>query len=206
MRWPVTTLLLAGAMAAPTTAQSPARSGASSFDVVETTIAQIHAAMRQKKLTCRALVQTYLARIERFDKQGPSLNAVVVTNPMALEEAAALDKRFAHSGLTGPLHCIPMVVKDNFETIGLQSANGSKSLEGFVSDKDAFQVARIKAAGAIVIAKTNMAEFAFSPQESLSSIQGHTKNPYDARSRAGGIERRHGRVRGGELCDGRARQ
>ena len=71
-----------------------------------------------------------------------------------------------------------MVVKDNFETIGLQSANGSKSLEGFVSDKDAFQVARIKAAGAIVIAKTNMAEFAFSPQESLSSIQGHTKNPY----------------------------
>jgi Asp-tRNA(Asn)/Glu-tRNA(Gln) amidotransferase A subunit family amidase len=71
-----------------------------------------------------------------------------------------------------------MVVKDNFETIGLQSADGSKSLEGFVSDKDAFLVARIKAAGAIIIAKTNMAEFAFSPQETLSSLQGHTKNPY----------------------------
>ena len=71
-----------------------------------------------------------------------------------------------------------MVVKDNFEPIGLQSADGSKSLEGFVSDKDAFQVARIKTVGAIVIAKTNMAEFAFSPQETLSSIQGHTRNPY----------------------------
>jgi Asp-tRNA(Asn)/Glu-tRNA(Gln) amidotransferase A subunit family amidase len=70
------------------------------------------------------------------------------------------------------------VVKDNYETIGLQSADGSKSLEGFVSDKDAFLVARIKAAGAIVIAKTNMAEFAFSPNETLSSIQGQTKNPY----------------------------
>src|SRR6187401_1683981 len=72
-----------------------------------------------------------------------------------------------------------MVVKDNFETIGLQSANGSKALEGFISNKDAFLVARIKAAGALVIAKTNMAEFAFSPQETLSSIQGHTRNPYD---------------------------
>jgi amidase len=71
-----------------------------------------------------------------------------------------------------------MVVKDNFETIGLQSADGSKSLEGFVSDKDAFLVQRIKAAGAIVLAKTNMAEFAFSPYETLSSLQGQTKNPY----------------------------
>ena len=149
------------------------------FNVVEASIADIHAAFKAKRLTCVALVNTYLARIQAYDKQGPSLNAVVVTNPDALTRAAELDKLYAQKGLTGPLHCIPMVVKDNFETIGLQSANGSKSLEGFVSDKDAFQVARIKAAGAIVIAKTNMAEFAFSPQESLSSIQGHTRNPYD---------------------------
>jgi Asp-tRNA(Asn)/Glu-tRNA(Gln) amidotransferase A subunit family amidase len=93
--------------------------------------------------------------------------------------ADALDKQFAaRKTLTGPLHCIPVVVKDNFETIGMMSAAGSKALQGFVSDKDAFQVKRIKAAGAIVIAKTNMAEFAFSPYQSLSSIQGHTKNPY----------------------------
>ena len=149
------------------------------FNVVEATIADIHAAFKAKRLTCVALVEMYLARIAAYDKQGPSLNAVTLTNPDALKRAAELDKLYAQKGLTGPLHCVPMVVKDNFETIGLQSANGSKSLEGFVSDKDAFQVARIKAAGAIVIAKTNMAEFAFSPQESLSSIQGHTKNPYD---------------------------
>jgi len=149
-----------------------------SFNVVEATIADIHAAFKAKRLTCAALVDAYLARIAAYDKQGPSLNAVVVTNPEAPKRAAELDREYARRGLTGPLHCIPMVVKDNYETIGLQSANGSKSMEGFVSDKDAFQVARIKAAGAIVIAKTNMAEFAFSPQESLSSIQGHTKNPY----------------------------
>ena len=148
------------------------------FNVVETTIADIHAAFKAKRLTCAALVDAYLARIAAYDKQGPSLNAVVITNPEVRSQAAELDRRYARSGLTGPLHCIPMVVKDNFETIGLQSANGSKSLEGFISSKDAFLVARIKAAGALVIAKTNMAEFAFSPQETLSSIQGHTKNPY----------------------------
>ena len=173
LRTPFVVALLTGALLAPVAPQAPAP-----FDVVETTIAQIRTAMRQKKLTCRALVQAYLDRIERFDKQGPSLNAVVLTNPNALAEADALDKRFASRGPVGPLHCIPMVVKDNFETIGLQSANGSKSLEGFVSSVDAFQVRQIKAAGAIVIAKTNMAEFAFSPYESLSSIQGQTKNPY----------------------------
>ncbi len=129
-----------------------------------------------------------------------------IINPDAKTQAADMDRRFAQSGLTGPLHCIPMVVKDNFETIGLQSADGSKSLEGFVSDKDAFLVRRIKAAGAIVIAKTNMAEFAFSPYETLSSLQGHTKNPYALDRVPAGIERRHGRVGGGELRDSRPRQ
>ena len=150
----------------------------SAFEVVEASIAQIHAAFQKKTLTCRALVTSYLARIDAYDKQGPSLNAVVIKNPDVLAQADEKDRQFAQRGLTGPLHCIPMVVKDNFETIGLQSANGSKSMEGFVSDKDAFQVARIKAAGALVIAKTNMGEFAFSPQETLSSLLGHTKNPY----------------------------
>ena len=80
--------------------------------------------------------------------------------------------------MAGPLHCIPTIVKDNFETIGLQSAAGSVTMQGFVSDKDAFQVRKIKEAGAIVLAKSNMGEFAFSPQETLNSMQGHTKNPY----------------------------
>ena len=149
------------------------------FDVHEASIAQIHAAMRAGRISCRGLVEQYLKRIDMFDKNGPSINAIVVTNPGALKQADALDQRFKQSGATGPLHCIPMIVKDNFETIGLQSANGSLALAGYVSDKDAFQVKKIKDAGAIVIAKSNMAEWAFTPNETLSSIlPGYTKNPY----------------------------
>jgi amidase len=149
------------------------------FRVEETSIAQIHEAMKAGRLTCRGLVDAYLRRIEAYDKNGPSLNAIVVINPDAAKQADDLDRRFAQSGLSGPLHCIPAIVKDNFETIGLQSAAGSLSLKGFVSNKDAFQVKRIKDAGAIVIAKSNMAEFAFSPYETVNSLlPGYTRNPY----------------------------
>jgi len=149
------------------------------FRIEETTIAQIHDAMRTGQLTCRALVDGYLRRIEAYDKNGPALNAIVVVNPDARREADELDRRFAQGGLTGPLHCIPTIVKDNFETIGLQSAAGSLALEGFVSNKDAFLVKRMKQAGAIVLAKSNMAEWAFSPYETVNSIlPGYTRNPY----------------------------
>lgn len=145
----------------------------------ETTIAQVHAAMKAGRLTCRALVDYYLRRIDAFDKRGPAINAIIVTNPEALKEAEELDRRFKASDPVGPLHCVPAIVKDNFETIGLQSASGSLSLQGFVSHKDAFQVRRIKEAGAIVLAKSNMAEFAFTPYETVGSLlPGYTKNPY----------------------------
>jgi len=157
-----------------TAQQAPAQ-----FSVEETTIAQIHAAMRGRRLTCRALVEAYLKRIDAYDKRGPAINALVVLNPNATKEADELDHRFAQGGLTGPLHCIPAIVKDNFETIGLQSADGSLSLQGFISNKDAFLVRKIKEAGAIVLAKSNMAEFAFSPYETVNSIlPGYTRNPY----------------------------
>ena len=149
------------------------------FQLGETTIAAIHAAMTSGQLTCHALVEQYLRRIEAYDTNGPGLNAIVQINARALTEADDLDRRFKTTGPTGPLHCIPVIVKDNFETIGLQSAAGSLSLEGFVSDKDAFQVRKIKEAGAIVLAKSNMAEWAFTPYETVSSIlPGYTRNPY----------------------------
>jgi Asp-tRNA(Asn)/Glu-tRNA(Gln) amidotransferase A subunit family amidase len=148
------------------------------FRVEEATIADIHAALKSGRVTCRALVEQYLRRIEVYDKNGPALNAIVLTNPEALKQADEMDRRGAQN-FVGPLHCVPMIVKDNFETIGLQSANGSLALAGFVSSKDAFQVRRIKEAGAIVLAKSNMAEWAFTPYETLSSIlPGYTKNPY----------------------------
>lgn len=160
-------------------AAAPAAQAPPPFELHEATISQIHAAMKAGRLTCRTLVEQYLRRIDAFDKNGPSINAIVVTNPDALKQADALDQRYRQSGPVGPLHCVPMLVKDNFETIGLQSANGSLALQGFVSDKDAFQVKKIKDAGAIVLAKTNMAEWAFSPVETINSIlPGYTKNPY----------------------------
>jgi amidase len=149
------------------------------FRIEEATIAQIHAALEARQITCRGLVEQYLRRIEVYDKNAPALNAIVVTNPAALTQAEDLDRRAAQGQRAGPLHCIPLIVKDNFETTGLQSANGSLALAGFVSNKDAFQVRRVKEAGAIVLAKSNMAEWAFSPQETVSSIlPGYTKNPY----------------------------
>jgi Asp-tRNA(Asn)/Glu-tRNA(Gln) amidotransferase A subunit family amidase len=157
--------------------QAPPAAGP--FRVEETTIEQVHEAMRAKRLTCRALVDAYLRRIDAYDKNGPGINAIVQVNPEAQEQADDLDRRYAQSGPVGPLHCIPAIVKDNFETIGLQSAAGSLSLKGFVSNKDAFLVKRIKEAGAIVLAKSNMAEFAFSPYETVNSIlPGYTRNPY----------------------------
>ena len=156
-----------------------AGSASAQFRVEETTIAQIHAAFKGNRLTCHALVAQYLARIEAYDKKGPAINAIVVVNPDALRTADSLDARFRREGLIGPLHCVPMIVKDNFETRDLPTTAGSLAFQGFISDKDAFQVKRIREAGAIVLAKSNMAEFAFSPYETVNSIlPGYTRNPY----------------------------
>ena len=170
---------LLAALVAATISVTAGQQRPAAFQLEETTIARIHAAMKAGQLTCRGLVEQYLRRIEAYDKAGPALNAIVVVNPEALAEADELDRRAKQGAFAGPLHCIPTIVKDNFETIGLQSAAGSLSLKGFVSNRDAFQVRRIKAAGAIVLAKSNMAEFAFTPYETVSSIlPGYTKNPY----------------------------
>ncbi len=109
------TLVLTILAALPLAAQKPAP-----FEVEEATIAQVHEAMKAGRLTCRALVGQYLKRIEAYDKNGPAINSIVVLNPDAEKQADELDRRFAQSGLTGPLHCVPIIVKDNFETNGLQ--------------------------------------------------------------------------------------
>lgn len=155
-------------------AQGPA------FDISRATIAELHEGFRAGSLTCRAVVEASLARIEAHDKRGAALNAIILTNPDALGIADSLDRRFRGTRTAGPLHCVPVIVKDNFNTAGLQTTAGSLSLAGFIPDHDAFQVARLKAAGAIVLAKSNMAEFAFSPLETVGSLlPGYTRNPYD---------------------------
>ncbi len=157
-------------------AGSPSPSG---FVLEEATIAEIHAAMEAGDLTARQLVEMYLERIEAYDKSGPALNAIIRLNPNALERADELDAAFAESGLTGPLHGIPVIVKDNYDTHDLPTSGGSASLAESIPPDDAFQVRRIREAGAIVLAKSNMAEFAFSPYETVGSmLPGYTRNPY----------------------------
>jgi amidase len=150
------------------------------FTLEETTIAQIEAALRDGSMTCRSLVEQYLARIDAHDKKGAALNAIVIVNPDALKIAGDLDRRFRQSGPVGPMHCVPVIVKDNYETIDMPTTAGSLSLKGMMTGKDAFVVKRLRDAGGVMIAKSNMAEFAFSPVETVNSIlPGYTRNPYD---------------------------
>ena len=172
-------LLLALGVALAVLQTAPAAQPALPFVVDEATIAQIQEALRGGTLTCRQLVAAYLARIEAYDKNGPAINAVVMVNPEVLAQADALDARARAGAFAGPLHCVPLIVKDNFETAGMQSSNGSLSLAGYLPAKDAFLVQRVKAAGALVLAKSNLAEWAFTPYETVSSIlPGYTRNPY----------------------------
>ncbi len=168
-------VLVVATLAAPAVVAAQTRG----FRVEEATIAEVQVALQSGRLTCRGLVTRYLARIEAYDKQGPAINAIITQNPNALAEADSLDGVMKRRGPLGPLHCVPMIVKDNFTTAGIQTTAGSLALKGFIPEHDAFQVRRVREAGAIVLAKSNMDEFAWSPYETVSSIlPGYTKNPY----------------------------
>jgi len=152
-------------------AQSPP-----AFEVHEATIAQVQAALKSNRITCQTLVEKYLDRIAAYDKQGPAINSLILVNPNAIDEAKVLDRRTTPAG---PLHCVPLIVKDNMETAGITTTNGALVFSKYIPAKDAFQVARAKRAGAIVLAKASMAEWAFSPYETVNSVlPGYTKNPY----------------------------
>ncbi len=151
---------------------------ASKFTLLEASISDIHQAFQKGTCSCEQLVTAYLQRIQAYD-QSTRLNAIVVTNTDALRVAKQLDAQYAETKKMRPLHCIPLIVKDNYQTKGLQTTAGSLALKGFVPLEDAYQVRVLKAAGAIVLAKSNMAEWAFSPMVTISSIAGETLNPYN---------------------------
>ena len=151
---------------------------AGKFEVEETTISAIHQAFKKGTCNCEQLVSTYLQRIQTYDKP-TKLNAIVLTNPEALQMARELDAEYRRTRKLRKLHCIPLIVKDNYNTQGLQTTAGSLALKGFAPTEDAYQVRVLKEAGAIVLAKSNMAEWAFSPMVSISSIAGETLNPYN---------------------------
>ncbi|WP_419162725.1 amidase [Candidatus Palauibacter sp.] len=164
-----------------TAARLPLR--AQTFTVEEATIAEVHAAFQAGDLTCEGLVRSYLARIDAYDKQGPRLNSIAIVNPEALEEARGLDAAFATGGLIGPLHCIPVLLKDQVETRDMPTTFGSVLFAGYVSGRDATIVTRIKEAGALIIAKTNMGEFA---SRYVGSGFGIIRNAYDPRRNPSG--------------------
>jgi len=158
----------------------PLFSSIAPFRVDEATIADIHAAMKAGQLTAQQLVRMYLDRIEAYDKKGPYINSIITINPKAMQVAAELDAKFAQSGFVGPLHGIPIIVKDNFNTFDLPTTNGMLSLKDSVPPEDAYVVRKVREAGAIILAKSNLAEFASSGAYTLSSIlPGYTRNPYD---------------------------
>ena len=165
-------LLTAASVVAATPPPKP------SFPVEETTIASTQAAIRSGKVTCHQLVEAYLDRVRAYD-QPTRLNTVVIMNPTALADADRLDRDFARTHKLLPLQGIVIVVKDNYDTRGLQTTGGSLALKGFIPKDDAFMVKRLRDAGAIILFKSNMAEWAFSPVVTESSIDGITRNPYD---------------------------
>ena len=153
-----------------------ALAAAQDFRLMEATIDEVHAAFAAGSLTCRGLVEGYLARIAAYDQAGPALNAIQHVNPRAAEEADALDAAFAESGPTGPLHCVPVLLKDQVETRDMPTTYGSALFEGFMSGRDATIVTRMREAGAIILAKTTMGEFA---SRYVGSGFGIIRNAYD---------------------------
>src|SRR5580692_5039802 len=151
---------------------------AAHVDITEITIAETQRAIAEHRISCHEVIEQYLQRIQAYD-QSTRLNALVVVNPNALAEADRFDAEFKLSQKIHGLQCIGIIVKDNYDTKDLQTTGGSLAMKWFVPGSDAFMVQRIRAAGAIILAKSNMAEWAFSPYETVSSIAGITRNPYD---------------------------
>ncbi len=158
------------------------------FPVEEATVAAIHAAYREGRATAAAIAQAHLDRIAAYDRKGPAIGAIILINPQALADAAALDARLKETGrLAGPLHGIPVLVKDNYDVAGLQTTGGSAALLGWVPSKDCTAVRKLRAAGAIILAKTTMSEWARGGLDNINSVlPGFARNPYNTAYATGG--------------------
>jgi Asp-tRNA(Asn)/Glu-tRNA(Gln) amidotransferase A subunit family amidase len=153
--------------------------------IIALSISELQSQMASGALTSVELVQFYLDRIAAFDQRGPRLNAIQHANPQALEIARQLDAERAATGPRSLLHGIPVVVKDNYETVDMPTTAGSVLFEGFAPERDAFLVQRLREAGAVILAKTTMHEFAYGII-TVGSMFGATRNPYDLQRNPGG--------------------
>jgi amidase len=154
------------------------------FNLVEATIDDIHAAYKSGQLTCRQLVQMYLDRIEAFDKKGPAINAIITVNSDALKEADRLDAAYKASGPVGPLHGIPVIVKDQADVKGMPTTLGSVLFKDYYPDRDSFVAENLRKAGAVILAKATLGELGGG--DTHGSLFGSTRNPYDTERTVGG--------------------
>ena len=154
------------------------------FQLVEATIEDIHEAYNAGTLTAHQLVQLYLDRIEAYDQQGPAINAIISVNAAALREADRLDATFETSGFVGPLHGIPVILKDQVNAAGMRTTLGSILFEDYYPDGDAFVIEQLREAGAIILAKTTLGELGGG--DTHGSLFGSTRNPYALDRTAGG--------------------
>ena len=150
---------------------------AKTFELSTATVLDVQQAMSAGALTSEQLVKLYLARIEAYDQAGPKLNTIITLNAAALDTARALDAERKISGPRSPLHGVPLFIKDNFDTADLPTTGGSLALKDTVAPDDAFTVAKLRAAGAIILAKANLDEFARGGT-GTSSLGGQTLDPY----------------------------
>ncbi len=156
--------------------------------ILEATIDDLHRLILQGQTTALAIVEAHLQRIEKYDRRGPALWSIIAINQEALTDADALDRAFAETGkLTGPLHGIPALVKDNYDVAGMQTTGGSAALLGWIAPEDSTAVAKLRAAGAIILAKTTMSEWARGGLDNINSVlPGFARNPYNTAHATGG--------------------
>ncbi|MBL9199815.1 MAG: amidase [Opitutaceae bacterium] len=173
------------ACAAAVVSFTATRLTAATVDVLELTIADAHAGFAAKRFTVRQLTQAYLDRIAAYDLKGPAIRCIVAVNPGALADADKLDAEFAKTGqLVGPLHGIPVLVKDEIDVAGMATTQGTVVFKDYVTPLDSFVVARLRAAGAIILAKTTLSEFAGG--DTYSALTGNSRNPYALDRTVGG--------------------
>jgi amidase len=161
----------------------PQETGPPAFELEEATVAELQRGMEEGRWTARGITELYLERIEEVDRAGPAVNSVIVTNPEAALEAEALDEERRAGKVRGPLHGVPVLLKDNIETGGrMETTAGSLALTGEPAGRDAFLVDRLRAAGVVILGKANLSEWANFRSERSSSgwsaVGGQTRNPY----------------------------
>jgi len=155
-----------------------------SFHLAETTIDAVHNEYKSGTLTSHRLVQLYLNRIEAYDKKGPAINSIITINPKALEEADRLDAAFKASGFVGPLHGIPVIVKDQMDVKGMPTTLGSILFKDYYPDQDSFVAEKLRKAGAIILGKATLGELGGG--DTHGSLFGSTRNPYGLDRTVGG--------------------